>query len=61
MVVARALLSIDTLGDVLVDDVEAEVQLTLRASVMATVLAQDRAYFGHIKLESCKKAERVPG
>ena len=36
---------VDTLGDVLVDDVEAEVQLKLRASVMATVLAQDRAYF----------------
>jgi hypothetical protein len=36
---------IDTLGDVLVDDVEADVQLKLRASVMATVLAQDREYF----------------
>ena len=36
---------IDTLGDVLVDDVEAEVLLKLRTSVMATVLAQDREYF----------------
>jgi hypothetical protein len=36
---------IDTLGDVLVDDVEAEVQLKLRTAVMATVLAQDREYF----------------
>lgn len=34
---------IDTLGDVLVDDVEAEVQLKLRSAVMATVLAQDRS------------------
>ena len=36
---------IDTLGDVLVDDVEAEVLLKLRSSVMATVLSQDREYF----------------
>ena len=36
---------IDTLGDVFVDDVEAEVLLKLRSSVMATVLSQDREYF----------------
>ena len=36
---------IDTLGDVLVDDVEAEVLLKLRSSVMATILSQDREYF----------------
>ena len=36
---------IDTVGDALIDDVEAEVQLKLRSAIMSTVLAQDREYF----------------
>ena len=36
---------IDTVGDALIDDVEAEVQLKLRSAIMSTVMSQDREYF----------------